>query len=164
MENFNSLTQEKPVKDLEISQNKYNTAGDSPTRQNRTKFKDVPVKYHPVYEKEGRYDGEFEDDLKHGKGTFDYLDGRKYDGEWQHDKKHGFGIMYNKSGKVEYEGMWENNKKNGSGILVTNNGERYEGDFVEDMKHGVGKYEYVNGDIYEGDWVKNLRQGTGFFT
>ena len=30
-------------------------------------------------------------DMKNGKGVFDYLDGRKYEGEWESDKINGFG-------------------------------------------------------------------------
>lgn len=78
------------------------------------------------------------DDQKHGKGVFDYLDGRKYEGEWETDTINGFGTMYNAKGKVDYEGEWINGKHHGSGNLWYANGERYEGDFNEDQKHGKG--------------------------
>lgn len=77
--------------------------------------------------------------MKHGKGVFDYLNGRKYEGEWDADKIHGFGTMYNAKGKVDYEGEWTQGQHHGIGNLFFANGERYEGEFEEDARNGKGK-------------------------
>ena len=37
------------------------------------------------------YDGEWVDDMKHGKGKYILENGEVYDGEWKDDKKHGIG-------------------------------------------------------------------------
>jgi len=52
----------------------------------------------------------------HGKGVFNWPDGKKYDGEYLQDKKHGYGIfswyiisflICRPDGKI-YKGMWAN--------------------------------------------------------
>merc|ERR1719498_44054 len=69
-QNFNSVIREEETQQMETS--RYVDEFESPQNLVKQKF----------YEKEGRYDGEFKDEMKHGKGVFDYLDGRKYEGEW----------------------------------------------------------------------------------
>ena len=44
---------------------------------------------HPNGEK---YDGEWKDNMKHGKGTYFYASGASYTGDWQDDVMHGKGI------------------------------------------------------------------------
>jgi hypothetical protein len=40
----------------------------------------------------GRYEGEWRDDKKHGRGIFTWSDGNTYEGDWVVDKRHGRGI------------------------------------------------------------------------
>lgn len=41
-----------------------------------------------------------------------YENGNKYyEGECENDKKHGQGTTYYENGNKEYKGLWENNKK-----------------------------------------------------
>jgi hypothetical protein len=35
------------------------------------------------------YEGEFENDVKNGKGTYQWADGQVYTGEWLNGKQHG---------------------------------------------------------------------------
>ena len=44
-----------------------------------------------------------------GKGIYYWPDGRRYDGDYENDKKHGFGAYYWPDGKA-YEGHWVNGK------------------------------------------------------
>ena len=128
------------------------------------------------------YTGEWEDDMKHGKGKVEYTSGDRYEGEWRLDKKHGVGKFTYKTGDF-YEGEWAQGKKCGSGRFVGVNGDSYtgdylegkrhgsgkqiykngvyEGDFYNDMKHGKGKYVWSDGYHYEGDWFENKRNGHG---
>ena len=39
----------------------------------------------------GTYEGEYENDIKSGKGKYTYGNGDIYDGEWKNGKKHGVG-------------------------------------------------------------------------
>ena len=53
----------------------------------------------------------------HGHGTYEYSgqnQGDVYNGEWQNDLKHGQGIYRWKSGQI-YEGGYQNGKMHGQG-------------------------------------------------
>lgn len=84
--------------------------------------------------RQGTYDGEWKDGIKHGIGTYHYSNGDVYEGPWKDDKRHG------SNGKYTYY-------KNPSSV--------YKGDWKDDMKHGSGIMEFANGDKYVGDWKKN---------
>jgi hypothetical protein len=40
------------------------------------------------------------------KGTYTYVNGNKYDGEWVNDKKHGRGVYHYYSTNEKYDGEW----------------------------------------------------------
>ena len=61
------------------------------------------------------YEGEFKDNLRHGKGTQHYISGDKYVGDWKYDYK---------SGKGSYNFI---------------NGDQYTGGFGGDHFYGKGK-------------------------
>ena len=86
-----------------------------------------------------KYEGNFENDLFHGKGTY----------EWNNKKK--------------YEGDWKFGKMDGKGKLTYANGSYYEGDFVDGMKCGKGKYFWKHGNYYFGEWKDNLQNGFGTY-
>jgi hypothetical protein len=50
----------------------------------------VGVQYYPNGEK---YDGEWDNNMYNGEGTFVYTDGSKYEGQWRDNKKEGPGIF-----------------------------------------------------------------------
>ena len=41
-----------------------------------------------------RYEGDFRNELREGKGIMYYYDGEKYEGDWRNGIKHGKGIYY----------------------------------------------------------------------
>lgn len=51
------------------------------------------------------YDGEYNDDKKHGLGTYVWPDGKQYAGYWKNGKMHGQGRFTNASGKSRI-GVW----------------------------------------------------------
>ena len=77
----------------------------------------------------GKYEGEFKNGIREGKGKFIYNNKNIYDGEWKNDIKEGKGIMNYKNGEKiyikrdkfeeleKYDGYWKNNKKNGKGEI-----------------------------------------------
>ena len=57
------------------------------------------------------------DGKKEGKGIIFYGSSSpgyhmKYDGEWKNDKREGKGTLF-RNGRVEYEGFWKNDKQEG---------------------------------------------------
>ena len=55
------------------------------------------------------------------KRTYIYPDGSKYEGEWQNNKRHGQGILTRPDG-MRYEGEWADGKPHGKGTLTSPNG------------------------------------------
>ncbi len=77
------------------------------------------------------------------KKTYIYPDGSKYEGEWKNDKRHGRGVLTRPDG-MRYEGEWADGKPNGKGILTSPNGEIkggmwVKGKFIEEQKPGETK-------------------------
>ena len=46
-----------------------------------------------VFTNKDRYEGEFQNGQKHGRGVYFHVDGSKYEGEWNLDDKNGVGAM-----------------------------------------------------------------------
>ena len=55
-----------------------------------------------------KYDGEFINDKREGKGKFIWEDGEYYIGEWKDALKHGKGIIYYSNGNIKYDGNFIN--------------------------------------------------------
>ena len=59
------------------------------------------------------------------------IDGDRYEGEYKDDKKNGKGkFIYNNGDR--YEGEYKDDNRNGKGIFFYNNGDRYEGEYKEE--------------------------------
>jgi hypothetical protein len=82
------------------------------------------------------YEGEFKDDLFHGKGKLKMVDGSLYDGVFEAGNCVKFGKMLYKDGNI-YFGEMNEFKRHGAGILVKPSGERIEGQFENDMATGI---------------------------
>ena len=58
-----------------------------------------------------------------GLGKMMWQDGRRYDGEWKNDLRHGRGVGFDPFGRgAEYDGEWENGMKMGKGKLTIGKG------------------------------------------
>ena len=55
---------------------------------------------HPLHGKAERYQGEFKDDHRHGRGTCIYPDGSRYTGEWSAGVLDGEGRFEHSNGDV----------------------------------------------------------------
>ena len=75
--------------------------------------------------------GDYENDCKHGTGTYKYTNGDVYEGEFVNDVRQGEGTY-----------MWKN-------------GEYYIGEFQNNMMHGQGVYFWPSGRTYEGNFYEN---------
>eukprot|EP00913_Durusdinium_trenchii_P025110 g23570.t1 len=69
---------------------------------------------YKVFPDGSRYEGQWKDGLKHGKGRFTYPDGDVYDGVWQDGKAHGHGTYTSKQSK--YVGDWQSDLKHGQAV------------------------------------------------
>ena len=111
------------------------------------------------------YHGNIINNIKHGKGYCYYKNDFMYDGDWENDKRHGNGKFTYES--AIYEGQWVENKREGQGKMTYTKGEEqgsfYEGEWKNDKWHGKGKVIYSN-EIYDGDWIENKRHGKGILT
>ncbi len=109
-----------------------------------------------------RYNGEFRDGKKQGKGVYIWADGAKFDGEFANDQVSGKGRWEFSSGDV-YVGDVLNAVMVGKGILVAKNGDKYDGLFSDGKPHGQGMYAFANGDRYEGGMVAGKMSGKGVY-
>lgn len=121
-----------------------------------------------------KYEGEWKDGMKHGKGT-SYSGGGhvEYEGEWKENTYHGKGTLYHYNGKNSYdkfEGEFINGKATNHGTMIWSDGFKYEGDWKDSDKfcywnnkqrHGSGVMYYPDGAKYEGQWEVNDRTGFG---
>lgn len=141
----------------------------------------------PIFSDGDRYEGEWRNDERHGKGVMIYAattdeagGGRhveeKYDGDWLDGKMHGRGVYYYADGSV-YDGMWQDGKMHGSGVFIYPNGNRYDGEYIvrfplnrlvpwcnvsryalqNDYKEGYGVLQHRNGEKYEVRFVRISR-------
>ena len=107
----------------------------------------IPKRIHKTeINKYGKYDGEFKNGKKDGKGTMTYKNEYEYEGDWKDDLREGKGIYINKKTKDKYEGDFKSNKAEGKGIATYNDGSKYEGDYKNWSKDGKGIYYYSYGD------------------
>jgi len=107
-----------------------------------------------------RYDGEFRDDMKHGRGILKFANGDQYNGEFANDRMNGAGTMIYAS-RNKYVGEFRNGMRLGRGVLTFPNGDRYEGEFQDDVRQGRGTYSFSDGSVYAGEFKNGRRDGKG---
>ena len=107
------------------------------------------------------YEGEFADNLPHGKGVLSRPScGFLYTGEFDHYAFHGKGVL--ESHKGVYEGELAHDQKQGEGVMKYTNGDTYKGHWHGDKRQGPGVFTSVDGNtFYEGDWRDDKMHGTG---
>jgi len=114
-----------------------------------------------VPKENGRYVGQFRQNLRNGHGVYTLPDGCIYDGEWRENIQNGWGVFRWMDGSV-YEGQWKDGRRHGaSGILMASDGFRYEGAWVKNTMEGRGVATYPKGQVYDGTWVAGKREGRG---
>ncbi len=109
---------------------------------------------------DGRYEGQWSEDVPHGEGAFDGSDGTRYQGDWSHGERFGFGTYTTTDGRV-YRGDWAYDQPHGSGTMTGADGFSYEGEWRQGERHGYGRAEGPPGLVYEGTWRNGERHGFG---
>lgn len=120
-----------------------------------------------VYSVNGdEYSGEWQNNQKHGKGTYKWKDtGCIYDGDWRDGKRSGFGtysVPQPGGGfQKQYSGGWKADKRHGYGTHFYSQDQYYEGEWYADKRSGWGRMYYSDGSVYEGEWYDDQRSGQG---
>jgi len=107
-----------------------------------------------------KYEGDFNDGLKHGQGTYVWDNGDRYDGKFASDRPDGVGKYHFANGD-SYEGEVKGGVVVGRGTYASKNGDVFEGSFADGKPDGVGVYRFASGDRYEGEMVQGKLQGKG---
>ncbi|CAF2029929.1 unnamed protein product [Rotaria magnacalcarata] len=112
-----------------------------------------------------RYEGTFQNGLRHGHGNFDCNKcGHKYVGSWVNDKPNGQGVSVWPNGS-RYEGFWKDGLKDGYGTFnCGDSGHIYVGNFINDLMHGQGVFTSREGWQYQGSWMNDKKHGWGIMT
>ena len=112
-----------------------------------------------ILENDHIYKGDFINNLRHGFGK-DYRNNVRYEGEFLNDKKCGKGQIMFISGD-EYKGEFKDNKFNGFGRYKWKNGEEYIGYYLNGKFHGEGLHKWGINEYYKGQFINGIRQGKG---
>ncbi|HYC34921.1 MAG TPA: caspase family protein [Usitatibacter sp.] len=107
-----------------------------------------------------KYEGEFQEGLKHGSGIYVWENGDRYEGTFAEDRADGQG-KYRFANGDTYEGQVKGGVIVGRGTYVARNGDVFEGSFSGGKPHGVGVYRFASGDRYEGEMDQGRLQGKG---
>jgi len=108
------------------------------------------------------YDGNWNNNMAHGKGVCEYKKYGVYEGWFANGKREGFGRMEWSRGMWTYEGQWEDDHVNGEGTFKMENGDSITGKNWTDSKiNGYGTMFYANGDRYDGNFVNANKDGSG---
>lgn len=107
-----------------------------------------------------KYEGEFNEGLKHGEGTYAWENGDRYQGHFANDRPDGKGRYQFANGDT-YEGEVQGGVIVGRGTYTTKAGDVVEGSFSNGKPHGVGVYRFASGDRYEGEMQLGMLQGRG---
>jgi hypothetical protein len=121
----------------------------------------------PPFEENGvkyvgrRFEGDFKDGQRHGKGIFMVGNGDYYSGMFEKNLYHGAGTLVScELGK--FEGDWSCGKPSGRMRIEYHNGNVYEGEMLIGYYHGKGKLVYSEDKgWYEGQWLRNDMHGQG---
>ena len=109
-----------------------------------------------------RYNGDFKDNRKQGRGVYVWANGDKFDGDFAEDRPGGRGVWLFSSGD-RYEGEIVNGAIVGKGSFVTRNGDKILGSFIDGKANGRVSYIFANGDKYEGEMVQGRIAGKGVY-
>ena len=98
----------------------------------------------------GSGDGNWEQGLKQGFGTFTSTAGHRYEMEWVNNCMIK-GRFTSVDGSV-YEGEVQNGKAHGQGIQTKFDGQVYEGEFKNNVWDGIGELREADGTIKHGEF------------
>jgi hypothetical protein len=94
--------------------------------------------------------------MANGKGVFIDSNGSTYEGDWVDDLQHGKGKETWQEGKIKFSGTYAQGQKSGQGRYEWDDGSYYEGDFENNVFQGQGVYYFAETEKkYEGQFANN---------
>lgn len=135
---------------------------------------------------EGDYQGDRQQNLRHGRGTMKFSDGREYEGQWVQGvpsgegrycfpaigctyegqwlqgQAHGQG-KYSSDTQLQYSGQWKCDALNGEGRATWPDGSSHWGHFKDGVRHGKGHSRWPDNCEYDGDYRADCRHGQGVY-
>jgi hypothetical protein len=109
------------------------------------------------------YEGDFKNDIKHGKGKINYNSGDCYEGEFFKGGITGKGF-YKWNNKHTYLGDFIEGKMHGKGLYKWPDGNEYEGEYINNVKEGKGEFRWKDGRVYNGAFENGRPHGKGLLT
>ncbi len=109
-----------------------------------------------------RYNGEFKDGKKQGRGVYEWKNGMRFEGDFANDSPNGRGIWLFATGD-KYEGEVKNSEITGKGVFITKSGDKIDGSFNNAKANGRVQYAFANGDKYDGDMAQGQMTGKGVY-
>jgi len=111
---------------------------------------------------EATYDGDWKNNMPHGKGQFKDKNNNVYKGEFKYGYFWGKGQML-VTGLYNYTGNFVMSRRQGKGLcsFVKPKGETYDGEWYNDMMSGLGKYSKGPQFYYYGNLLNNMFNGNG---
>lgn len=113
-----------------------------------------------------KYDGDWRQNVKEGKGFQRFPNGDTYTGHWDNGQRHGMGVYIKAGGHWKHEGHWHCNLRHGTGTLTDAHGV-FTGEWRRDVKEGSGVWKWRSGPQgqyegqYEGQWRGGVPDGKG---
>lgn len=106
------------------------------------------------------FDGEFKNNVRNGRGRYQWKNGRVFVGEYRDDLRHGYGVFAYPNGE-KYEGEFVEGKRCGKGRFRFNATENhpkgvYEGAWKDGLYHGWGRLFYEDDVCYEGNFCEGI--------
>eukprot|EP00347_Sterkiella_histriomuscorum_P004159 403361531 len=122
----------------------------------------LKFKAHKKGEEGITFEGQFEDGHQQPEGKLFYPNGDIYIGQIDEYKKDGKGIMYLNNGDIQ-DCFWIDERKNGTGFIQYQNGDCFKGEFRDDKIDGFGTF-FIQAtlELYIGNWINNNRQGQAY--
>lgn len=113
------------------------------------------------------YSGDVQDNLPHGKGSYDYKSGNSYKGEFVFGKKHdsAASLTFGTEGLkgCTYNGAFVNDKMSDKGTISSSD-LKIEGTFVDNYLNGKAKVMRKYIGTLEGEYEDNMKHGDFVFT
>jgi hypothetical protein len=112
-------------------------------------------------EAEGVYEGQWSNDLRHGKGIMKWSNGIVYEGSFAFNRRHKVQGKVTFVNKESYEGYWLENVIHGIGSYTTKEGITYRGKFANGVPNKLGTLMYPDSSRYEGQIMNWKPDGKG---